>query len=419
MPPKKKSKTEVPAPDPKLACWQFLNDDNAWTAFAAEDSALIEKHFATRVAAFVTTELSFNKGFDTKYVFNFTEMKQTNVETKRSRLVCRIPPLGEVTWQWVDDMGLYVSFYDDDCLTIEKLFAAQGLKKPATTKELSFNKGFDSPYCFVFDTRDATSGVVDGTQTNLDSKKVRNVRRSQKKAAWDVASYGLSAAAAVVPAAAAAAAPASTKGSLDAPSHWSEAIKFVDAKLGQHVLVPVPLASDEAKTAAATLQASFAGKKVITVTCVQRVENAVMWGFYALHRDNMAARNVGPAAAETTVFFGDRNRANMQTIFRLGFDCRVAASSGKFGQGLYFGADAAYCDAGSCLQNADGSKEIVLCRAACGLTAVGSNGIRRPPLKKPPAPDLYDSCVDVVAKPTVHVFFNNAQAYPEYLVTYK
>jgi hypothetical protein len=41
------------------------------------------------------------------------------------------------------------------------------------------------------------------------------------------------------------------------------------------------------------------------------------------------------------------------------------------------------------------------------------------PVKTAGTYDLYDSVVDIVESPTVFVIFEDAHAYPEYLITFK
>jgi len=69
----------------------------------------------------------------------------------------------------------------------------------------------------------------------------------------------------------------------------------------------------------------------------------------------------------------------------------------------------------------DGCHQIFVARVLVGRYAVGNSALRRPPPIDTSKPDdrLYDSTVDNISNPLIYVIFNNHQAYPAYLITYK
>eukprot|EP00747_Dinoflagellata_sp_TGD_P164384 gnl/TRDRNA2_/TRDRNA2_184258_c0_seq1.p1 gnl/TRDRNA2_/TRDRNA2_184258_c0~~gnl/TRDRNA2_/TRDRNA2_184258_c0_seq1.p1 ORF type:complete len:587 (+),score=135.61 gnl/TRDRNA2_/TRDRNA2_184258_c0_seq1:202-1761(+) len=75
----------------KLACWEWWNDDAEWSEFVAEDAALLEKAFNAGTTPFMTKNLSFNKGFDSLYIFDFDVMTQANCDSGTSRKLQRTP----------------------------------------------------------------------------------------------------------------------------------------------------------------------------------------------------------------------------------------------------------------------------------------------------------------------------------------
>jgi hypothetical protein len=439
MPPKKKTKPETAA-----ATWQVMGDDNKWNAFPEVDSTLIEKHYRTGVYAFITSELSFNKGFDSKYAFDFKKMTQSNTNSGKTRDISRIAPPDEYVWEWQDDAGKFVAFYDDDCTLIEKLFREKGVNSAATTKDLSFNKKFGSVYRFTFTSEDSKTGAVVAEQVNQDSNKKRDLRRARKAQPWDAASYGISveeaakksaevqaAVAAAAPPAppppapagappptSAGAAPSHQSSSLDPPSYWVSPVPFGSAKLGEYQELTVTPGGPEYVDVEGRFLAAAPGAKVVAV---RRIQNSMLWGFYALNRNQMAKRNGGNLsdANEKMLFTGVDSLPNQKTICRLGFDVRVADESAFFGQGLYFAPQVA--NAGKAVVNSAGNRELIMTRVAVGKFAVGAKGIRRPPPLDPKKPTmaLYDSCVNAMDSPAHHIAFSNNQAYPEYIVEYK
>jgi hypothetical protein len=440
MPPKKKARTDV-------ASWECENDDG-WEAYAPADIALIEAEYVKGAAALTTDKLTFNKGYGSKYTFDFKAMIQLNNDSKKQRKIRRIAPLGECQWEWKDDSGLFVPFYDDDSIEIERLYAIHGVGVTQKTKKLSFNKGYDTMYAFTFAAAASPDGdeskkAITGTQKNEDSGNQRELRRIQKKLPWSIEGYGIagatlptaaqlaaitsapaSATVAVVPSGAGTAADDGTalltrSSTLGIPQHWTAKSSHVFDASGAHSLVAVAPGTEEFATIAGAVTSTMG--KGVAVSKIVRLENMTLWTFYALTRDQVAKRTGGNGNPnERLLFYGERNAKNIQTIQRFGFDTRVA-EDGAFGIGLYFGVHARFCDSGRCLQHPDGSKDVLVCRATLGETTKGAKSIRRPPPRDPKKPtlELYNSCTDDKDPHELYVLFANSQVYPDYVVTYK
>lgn len=91
-----------------------------------------------------------------------------------------------------------------------------------------------------------------------------------------------------------------------------------------------------------------------------------------------------------------------------------------YGDGVYFAKQAKY-SSNSRYSQPDllGQRYIYLARVLTGEYAQGSKGDIVPPAKSPTSPNiLYDSVVDNVNKPGIYVIFQDAQAYPEYMITF-
>ena len=61
---------------------------------------------------------------------------------------------------------------------------------------------------------------------------------------------------------------------------------------------------------------------------------------------------------------------------------------------------------------------MLLCRVVVGAYCIGKNDQLVPDCRDPDG-ILYDSCVDDLARPQIFVAFHDAQAYPEYQVSFK
>mmetsp|Transcript_73302 Transcript_73302/g.166154 ORF Transcript_73302/g.166154 Transcript_73302/m.166154 type:complete len:563 (-) Transcript_73302:153-1841(-) len=80
-----------PSSSGKTACWEWWNDDQEWSAFADEDSQMLEKAFSAGITPFMTKKLTFNVGFDSLYIFDFDVMTQANSDSGTSRKLQRTP----------------------------------------------------------------------------------------------------------------------------------------------------------------------------------------------------------------------------------------------------------------------------------------------------------------------------------------
>ena len=93
-----------------------------------------------------------------------------------------------------------------------------------------------------------------------------------------------------------------------------------------------------------------------------------------------------------------------------------------YGEGVYCSVNASYSSSNTYSPpDANGNKHIFLALVLTGEHTVGNRSLRVPPAKDPKKSYviLYDSVVDNLNKPNVFVIFNNAQCYPEYLITFK
>ena len=125
---------------------------------------------------------------------------------------------------------------------------------------------------------------------------------------------------------------------------------------------------------------------------------------------------------ELQLFHGTQQEAVVQAIFKQNFDWRLCGKNATvFGKGSYFAKDALYSDRYTGPKKHTGVRWMFLARVLTGRCTQGQKDIVRPPPinNLRPYGDLYDSCVDNVAKPRVYVIFDNDQCYPEYVISYR
>lgn len=96
----------------------------------------------------------------------------------------------------------------------------------------------------------------------------------------------------------------------------------------------------------------------------------------------------------------------------------VAAAA--YGNGTYFAVNASYSASNTySVPDAQGQKYMYLCRVLTGDFTTGRQGMIVPPAKNNTTADLYDTVTDNPNTPSMFVVFNDIQAYPEYLITFK
>lgn len=131
----------------------------------------------------------------------------------------------------------------------------------------------------------------------------------------------------------------------------------------------------------------------------------------------------GIPANEKQLFHGTSCDSVVQAIFHQNFDWRMSGKNATlFGRGSYFASDARYSDRYTGRpEDVNKIRWMFLARVLVGRSVMGAQDLTRPPPLDPRKPhgELYDSCVDHVAKPRVFVVFDTDQCYPEYVVSYQ
>ena len=88
-----------------------------------------------------------------------------------------------------------------------------------------------------------------------------------------------------------------------------------------------------------------------------------------------------------------------------------------YGKGVYFGVTAHLSNRYT-TENL-GRRNMYLCRVLVGSYTKGSEDVVVPPYKDEATKTRYDSVVDKLQNPSVFAVFQDAVAYPEYLITYE
>lgn len=151
-----------------------------------------------------------------------------------------------------------------------------------------------------------------------------------------------------------------------------------------------------------------------TVLKIERIQNVHLRQAYEVRKKQLEDKvGAGRGAGEKLLYHGTTKEAS-RSILETGFNRSFAGQNATcFGLGTYFAVNADYSTNPTYSQpDQDGNQLMFVARILTGLYTLGKRDMRVPPAG-------YDSLVDKVQCPTMFVVFNDIQAYPDYLITFK
>ncbi|XP_051478711.1 protein mono-ADP-ribosyltransferase PARP14-like [Apus apus] len=153
---------------------------------------------------------------------------------------------------------------------------------------------------------------------------------------------------------------------------------------------------------------------------IERMQNPYLWQTYQIKKISLCAKNKNENN-ERMLFHGT-TASSLSNINYNGFNRAFAGkNAAAIGNGTYFAVNASYSARDTYSRpDKNNRRYMYLARVLTGQYCAGRRGLRTPPPKNPVDPfDLFDSVVDDVTNPSMFVIFNDIQAYPEYLITFK
>ncbi|XP_053407536.1 protein mono-ADP-ribosyltransferase PARP15-like [Mercenaria mercenaria] len=162
------------------------------------------------------------------------------------------------------------------------------------------------------------------------------------------------------------------------------------------------------------------GRQPIIVK-IERIQNKTLYTQYAAKRKMMNANNPNKKGNKKILWHGTADYA-VQSINSHGLNRSYCSRNATaIGQGVYFAVNASYMDQGTYSPpGSDGSKRMYRCLVLTGNYCDGSSDMRVPPAIDKSKPHiLYDSVTNSTGNPIMFVVFNDTQAYPEHLITYR
>ncbi|XP_072049066.1 protein mono-ADP-ribosyltransferase PARP14-like [Amphiura filiformis] len=143
---------------------------------------------------------------------------------------------------------------------------------------------------------------------------------------------------------------------------------------------------------------------------IQRIQNIQLWKQYMAKKDTMNQAHRSGQQLERDLFHGTSSDA-LKHINSTGFNRSFHGKNGiAYGRGTYFAREATY-SARFGPRDQHGNRYMYRCKVLTGDFTKGEESMIVPPPNN-------DSVVDNPQNPGIFVVFYDAQAYPEYLITY-
>ena len=168
----------------------------------------------------------------------------------------------------------------------------------------------------------------------------------------------------------------------------------------------------------------------VTIESIQRIQNMQLWQSYSVKKQTLKIRdqkhpehrvnNHDLENVERCWLFHGTNARDVNKIEKQGFNRAFAGRNAvAYGRGVYFARDASYSSHRIYSEpDRQGVQRMFLCRVAVGDWCKGTHGQLTPNPKPHNNLELFDTTVDNERNPSVFVVYHDAQAYPDYLVSF-
>ncbi|CAB1451420.1 unnamed protein product [Pleuronectes platessa] len=153
---------------------------------------------------------------------------------------------------------------------------------------------------------------------------------------------------------------------------------------------------------------------------IKRLQNVHLRRAYEAQKKHISDKNAHEGTTVEKVLYHGTTQDNCDAIMKTGFNRRFAGQNATvYGEGTYFAVNASYSAQHIYARpTVEGSQRIFVARVLTGIYTVGRFDMKVPPPRDILLPhDRYDSVVDRMNNPSIHVVFHDDQAYPDYLIT--
>ncbi|XP_078603208.1 protein mono-ADP-ribosyltransferase PARP14-like [Branchiostoma floridae x Branchiostoma japonicum] len=194
------------------------------------------------------------------------------------------------------------------------------------------------------------------------------------------------------------------------PSHWDPQPN--DPKSGKPILCHLVIV----KSSSAEYNTVSGKFGLGNIVSIERVQNPTLWSQYCAQKQKISLKNPG-INIDQDLWHGSSADSCVK-IYHNGFNRSYAGVHGTaIGKGTYFAVSPSYpADRGFASLDASGHKRMFLAKVLTGLSTPGNSSMIVPPPRPGGGPlDTYDSTTDGAS---MFCVFHDAQAYPEYLITF-
>ncbi|WAR21749.1 PAR14-like protein [Mya arenaria] len=158
-----------------------------------------------------------------------------------------------------------------------------------------------------------------------------------------------------------------------------------------------------------------------TIHAIEKVQNKSLWLQYEAKKKQLEGQNPAGTKNEQFLWHGT-SEDTVDSVNAHGFNRSYCGKNATvYGDGVYFAVQASYsCHNTYSRPGTQGIKRVYYCAVLTGVFTSGTQGMRvQPPNLNVGKNALYDSVVDNTANPGMYIIFNDTQAYPIYIVTFK
>lgn len=203
---------------------------------------------------------------------------------------------------------------------------------------------------------------------------------------------------------------------IELPKQWSL------MKESDHLFVVQLKSSDFEYSSVIDRFESEVGKRVIVK--LERIQNKMLYQQYVTKKKFLESQNPKGTQNERELWHGTACYA-VNSINYGGFNRSYCGKNATpYGEGVYFAVNANYAAKDTYSRpDSQGHKSMYLCKVLTGEYTMGAKGMRAPPQKPGQQSHiLYDSLINhnqYIPGLVMFIIFNDTQAYPAYLITFK
>ncbi|CAH1257722.1 PARP14 [Branchiostoma lanceolatum] len=156
----------------------------------------------------------------------------------------------------------------------------------------------------------------------------------------------------------------------------------------------------------------------LNIKQIEKVQNPTLWKQYCVQKEKIGQKNPN-RQNERELWHGSPAESCVK-ISHHGFNRSYAGMNATmYGKGTYFARDASYSAGRYANPDPSGLKRLFLAKVLTGEYVTGNQNMIVPPTRPGGSPlDTYDSTVDNASNPSIFCVYHDAQAYPEYLITF-